>query len=80
MTPLMHAVIRQDHRMVELLLWKGATVDIHRVGACGKNVLALALSTVSSDLNCAINIANALISKVLRVHTFEARKPHGLDS
>ena len=45
MTPLMHAVVQQNHRMVELLLWKGATVDTQRVAACGKNVLAFALST-----------------------------------
>ena len=72
MTPLMHAVVQQNHRMVELLLWKGATVDSQKVATCGKNVLAFALSTMSPDFERAINIANTLITRVIRAHTFEA--------
>ena len=74
MTPLMHAVVQQNHNMVELLLWNGATVDTQKVAACGKNVLAFALSTSSADFDRAINIANTLITRVIRVHTFEAKE------
>ena len=50
MTPLMHAVVQQNQKMVELLLWKGATVDTQKVAACGKNVLAFALSITCQNV------------------------------
>ena len=74
LTPLMHAVVQQNHKMVELLLWKGATVDTQKVADCGKNVLAFALSTTSPNFDRAINIANTLITRVIRAHTFETNE------